>query len=74
LILKQCDRNASRLAAAEAKAKVPQANLHRIAKRGKADYFQLFAFEHAHFQETLNDHVLARDGFDARLLTGSELG
>jgi hypothetical protein len=50
-----------------------EADFHRIAQWGEADNFDLFTFEHAHVEESLDQRRIALKRKDAAPLTGPEL-
>ena len=62
-----------RLGAAQAQPIILKSNLHWIAHRREAEDFDHFAFEQPHFEDALDDRIVAIDGIDAGALAGAEL-
>jgi hypothetical protein len=72
-ILNRGNADAGGFAATQAQAIVLQTDLHRTTERREAENFQFFPFENTHFEEALNNEVIARDGFNACPLANMEL-
>jgi hypothetical protein len=65
--------NPGGVTAAERQPGGAEPDFHRVAQRGEADDFQLFAFEHAHVEQPLDQGRVALQRQDAAPLAGPEL-
>jgi hypothetical protein len=65
--------DAGRFASSQAKAVIAQSNLHRIAQRCEADYFNILSFEQTHLPQPLTEEVVTQDCFNRAPMARTEL-